>query len=433
MGVIRTMSFEIEMPRLSSGGDADEESAVLASWLVQVGDRVEKGDVIAELETDKATVELEAPTSGTLTELRVAAGTEGVVPGVILGTIDEGADADADVGVGVGGGVEASVEAHASVEAAAPADAEPAEELPADSGENMRAVTPLARRVAADQGVDLSGVEGTGSRGRIVQADVIRARSGASEPLGAVHKDQEVSASPSADLVPEGVEVIRLTAMRKTIARRLTESKQQVPHFYLRVRCAMDAVMALRKKINLGLVEEGREVKLSVNDFILRATALGLREVPEANVRFMGDSMHQLTTVDLSVAVATDGGLVTPVVKDADRLGLVGISETVKALAGKARDGSLQPNEYQGGSMTISNLGMYGIETVYPILNPPQACILGVGAAEALPVVRDGEIIVGHVAGITLAADHRAVDGAVGAKLLAAIRARIEDPMGMML
>jgi pyruvate dehydrogenase E2 component (dihydrolipoamide acetyltransferase) len=436
MGVVRTMSFQIEMPRLSSGGDADEGSAVLASWLVEVGDRVAKGDVIAELETDKATVELEAPATGTLTELLVAAGTEGVVPGAILGTID----ADADVDAGAGASLAASD--------AASETPQEEEERPAISLDGP-AATPLARRVAADQGIDLSGLEGTGARGRIVQADVLRAGGegvaspgsdapavseslvGAAEPASSAALGRQGAEAEAT--IPEGVEVVRLSAMRKTIARRLTESKQEVPHFYLRVRCAMDAVMDLRKRMNAGLAEEGREVKLSVNDFILRAAALGLRDVPAANVRFMGEVMHQLASVDLSVAVATDGGLVTPVVKDADRLGLVGISETVRALAERARDGSLRPDEFQGGSMTISNLGMYGIETVYPILNPPQACILGVGAADAQPVVRDGEIVVGQVAGITLAADHRAVDGAVGAQLLAAIRERIEDPMGMML
>lgn len=455
MGVVKAMSFQIEMPRLSSGGDADEGSAVLASWLVAVGDRVEKGEVIAELETDKATVELEAPVSGTLTECLVSAGTEGVVPGAILGTIDEGSGASLDSGdpdeESAAESAQAAPRALDDVEGSSGASAAgPAESLVQASAsesvasepvgspsEEPRRVSPLARRAAADQGIDLSSVEGSGARGRIVQADVERLGTktpAATEPGGVAISASPQGNGPSTEaVVPEGVEVVRLSAMRKTIARRLTESKQEVPHFYLRVRCAMDAVMGLRKRMNEGFLEEGRPVKLSVNDFILRAAALGLRDVPAANVRFMGDSMHQLKTVDLSVAVATEGGLVTPVVKDADRLGLVGISEAVKALAERARDGKLQPHEYQGGSMTISNLGMYGIETVYPILNPPQACILGVGAAEAQPVVREGEIGVGHIAGITLAADHRAVDGAVGAQLLAAIRERIEDPMGMML
>jgi pyruvate dehydrogenase E2 component (dihydrolipoamide acetyltransferase) len=221
--------------------------------------------------------------------------------------------------------------------------------------------------------------------------------------------------------------------MRKTIARRMAESKQQVPHFYLRVRVAMDEVMAVRARLNSGLAEEGRGVKISVNDFILRAAGLALRDVPEANVQFAGDVMHVFDRVDVSVAVATEGGLVTPIVRDADRKGLIALAEEVKSLAAKAREGSLTPDQYQGGTLTISNLGMYGIETVYPILNPPQACILGVGAAEQQPVVREGEISAGWVASITLAADHRAIDGAIGAQLLAALRSRLEDPLGMML
>lgn len=221
--------------------------------------------------------------------------------------------------------------------------------------------------------------------------------------------------------------------MRKTIARRMTESKQQVPHFYLRMRCSMDAVMNVRAQLNRELASEGRDTKISLNDFILRASALALRDVPAANVSFAGDEMHVFDRVDISVAVATDGGLVTPVVREADRKGLAALAEEVKGLAVLAREGRLRPEQYQGGTFTISNLGMYGIETVYPILNPPQACILGVGAAEEQPVARNGEIKVGHIAAITLAADHRAVDGAVGAQLMAALREKLEDPLCMML
>jgi pyruvate dehydrogenase E2 component (dihydrolipoamide acetyltransferase) len=221
--------------------------------------------------------------------------------------------------------------------------------------------------------------------------------------------------------------------MRKTIARRMTEAKQQVPHFYLRSRCPMDAVIEVRAKLNQDLAAEGRDLKISVNDFILRASALALRDVPEANVSFAGDEMHVFEDIDISVAVATEGGLVTPVVRNADRKGLSALAREVKELAGLARSGKLRPEQYQGGSFTISNLGMYGVETVYPILNPPQACILGVGAADEQPVVRDGAIVIGRVASLALAADHRAVDGAVAARFLAALCARLEDPLCMML
>jgi pyruvate dehydrogenase E2 component (dihydrolipoamide acetyltransferase) len=221
--------------------------------------------------------------------------------------------------------------------------------------------------------------------------------------------------------------------MRKTIARRMTESKQQIPHFYLSSRCSMDAVAEVRARLNAGLGEAAREIKVSLNDFIVKAAALALRDVPAANVQFAGSAMHVFERVDISVAVATEAGLVTPIVRDADRKSLTALAEEVGLLAQKAREGRLLPDEYQGGTFTISNLGMYGIESVYPILNPPQACILGVGAAQEAPVVRDGELGIGRVAVLTLAADHRALDGAVAARLLAAIQGRLEDPLGMML
>jgi pyruvate dehydrogenase E2 component (dihydrolipoamide acetyltransferase) len=265
-----------------------------------------------------------------------------------------------------------------------------------------------------------------------VQADVLRAADGSGE--APAHSSPKASAPVVEALVEgDGFRSERLSAMRKTIARRLTESKQQVPHFYLRTRVAMDELLRVRAQLNAVLAEEGRDTKISVNDFILRATALALRDVPAANVQYAETAMRVFDRVDISVAVATDGGLVTPVVRNADLLGLTALGEEVKLLAGLARSRKLKPEQYQGGTITISNLGMYGIETVYPILNPPQACILGIGAAEEQPVVRDGEIVVGRVAAITLAADHRAVDGAVGAEFLSALRGRLEDPLGMIL
>lgn len=429
-GYAREMSVRIEMPQLSSDG----ESATLATWLVAVGDVVELGDVIAELETDKATVELEAPTSGKIAELKIAAGTEGIEPGSVLGTIESGEGA--------------STEGRPDTERATDEGIDSAESSAADG----RRSTPLARRAAAANEVDLEAIPGSGPGGRVVEADVLRVAGGEASPAdqasatavaGNLHVDvvpagsaaAAASGQPVVESVGEGqgFRATRLSAMRKTIARRMAESKQQVPHFYLRVRVAMDEVMAVRARLNARLAEEGRGVKISVNDFILRAAGLALRDVPEANVQFAGDVMHVFDRVDVSVAVATEGGLVTPIVRDADRKGLIALAEEVKSLAAKAREGSLTPEQYQGGTLTISNLGMYGIETVYPILNPPQACILGVGAAEQQPVVREGEISIGWVASITLAADHRAIDGAIGAQLLAALRSRLEDPLGMML
>ena len=450
-----TDSIPIEMPQLSAGQDEDaSEGATLASWLVAVGDLVEQGEVVAELETDKATVELESPVAGLVLELIVAEGTEGVVPGTVLGLLaSDGASGNASAGSGDGAAsasasVSADRDSGVSEEPAPPANTAP--EYSGSVGENADAPrsTPLARRAAVANEVDLAELAGTGAGGRVVEADVLRA-AGQSEGASAVAASEEQRASAPVDsmasvapvvatidgsvALEEGVRSERLSAMRKTIARRMTESKQQVPHFYLRMRVRMDEVMSVRARLNEGLAAEGRDVKISVNDFVIRALALGLRDVPAANVQYAGDAMHVFDRVDVSVAVATDGGLVTPVIRDADQKGLTSLAEEVKILAGLARDGKLKPEQYQGGTATISNLGMYGIESVYPILNPPQACILGVGAAEEQAVVVDGELQVGRVASVTLAADHRAVDGAVGAQLLASVRARLIDPLGMML
>jgi pyruvate dehydrogenase E2 component (dihydrolipoamide acetyltransferase) len=464
------MSVQIEMPQLSSDG----ESATLASWLVAVGDEVTKGEVIAELETDKSTVELEAPASGTIGELAVAEGSEGVAPGTLLGRIEHAEGAEEAFGVAGGGAssVEPSApstdpktptpptpptpptspmppgppreRASAGTDVAASDSSPPAHSGAASASATAEIVksTPLARRAALATEVDVNSLVGTGPGGRVTQADVLRlprdegkerAQAPGSPSLSVAALPIVESLEPVQSELAEGVESVRLSAMRKTIARRMTESKQQVPHFYLAMKVSMDEVMSVRAQLNSALAEEGRDLKISVNDFILRAVAIALRDVPAANVQFAGDVMHVFGRVDVSVAVATEGGLVTPVIRDADRKGLTKLAEEVKALAVQAREGSLRPEQYQGGTFTISNLGMYGIDTVYPILNPPQACILGVGAAEEQPVVREGEIGIGRVATMTLAADHRAVDGAVGAELLAAIRSRLEDPMGMML
>jgi len=396
------MSIQIEMPELSSEG----EGATLATWLVSVGDHVEKGDVIAELETDKATVELEAPASGTILAFSVEEGSEGILPGVVLANLDP--------------------------------DSAPLSEVADESRDTFSTAptaptaTPLARRAALDRDVDLSTVTGSGPGGRVVEEDVVRSMDSSLESSSAQASDSVDSEVPI-DLVSDGFETVRLSALRKTIARRMTESKQQIPHFYLRVRCAMDGVMEARAKLNRELATAGRETRISINDFVLRATALALRDVPAANVSFAGSEMHVFDRIDVAVAVAIDGGLVAPVVREADRKGLAALADEMKELAALARAGQLRPEQIQGGTITLSNLGMYGIETVYPILSPPQACIVGVGAVEERPVVRKGEIVIGQIAVITLAADHRVVDGAVGAQLLAALRERLEDPLCMIL
>lgn len=436
-------SINIEMPQLSSPGDDEggDPGATLASWLVGVGDAVTLGEVIAELETDKATLELESPATGAVLALEIAAGTEGILPGAVLGSISmesagesPGANAPPDR-AGADECVAKAAESAQTAPQTASAGAAQAEAVASDGAKpevEPRRATPLARRAAEANDVRVEELAGTGLGGRVVEADVLRAADGSGE--APAHSSPKASAPVVEALVEgDGFRSERLSAMRKTIARRLTESKQQVPHFYLRTRVAMDELLRVRAQLNAGLAEEGRETKISVNDFILRATALALRDVPAANVQYAETAMRVFDRVDISVAVATDGGLVTPVVRNADLLGLTALGEEVKLLAGLARSGKLKPEQYQGGTITISNLGMYGIETVYPILNPPQACILGIGAAEEQPVVRDGEIVVGRVAAITLAADHRAVDGAVGAEFLSALRGRLEDPLGMML
>ena len=410
------MSTQIEMPELSSDG----EGVTLATWLVSVGDRVEEGDVIAELETDKATVELEAPAAGTIVSFAVEEGTEGIMTGTVLGSLEP--DDSGPQG-------ESAREARAVRVARRPA---PGAAANPEGSERLRGATPLARRAALQRDVDLSSVTGSGPGGRVVERDVLRT---VDSDSAADLRSEAVSRDPGAPAfdVTGSFEGVGLSAMRRTISRRMTESKQQVPHFSLRMRCSMDAVMEIRAQLNRGLADEGRDTKISVNDFILRAAALALRDVPAANVSFAGDAIHVFDRVDISVAVATEAGLVAPVVREADRKGLATLADEVKTLAGKARQGKLRPEQMQAGTFTISNLGMYGVETVYPILNPPQACILGVGAAEEQPIVRNGEIAIGRIAAITLAADPRAVDGAVGAQLLAALRERLEEPLGMML
>lgn len=430
----------IEMPRLSSGDDDEGEGATLASWLVTVGDEVEQGDVIAELETDKATVELESPASGRLSEIAIEAGTEGLLPGVRLGAIEaESAPAVESTAPDVeapapNAGSEAVESAH--FESAHPEPMSAPASDPAPSVTTARS-TPLARRAAEANDVDLGAVQGSGAGGRVLEVDVLAA---AGSAVPAAQAESAPPASPamspaamSSIAEGPGVRVERLSAMRKTIARRMTESKQGVPHFYLDVGVAMDEVLAVRARLNEGLAADGLATKISVNDFVVRAVAGAMRDVPEANVQYGEDGMRVFERVDVSVAVATDGGLVTPFVADADRKGLVALAQEIAELAELARSGRLRPQQYQGGTVTVSNLGMYGIDAVHPILNPPQACIVGFGAATERPIVREGEITVGRIARATLAADHRAVDGAVGARLLAAIRARLEDPLGMML
>jgi pyruvate dehydrogenase E2 component (dihydrolipoamide acetyltransferase) len=406
------MPIEIRMPRLAS----DMESADVVTWLAKPGDRIEKGDLLLELETEKSTVELEAPATGVLAEILVPAGTPDVAVGRVLGLL-EAEDAAAVEPAAV------SEEPATEQEPESPATPAPTLTTPA-VGDDVHA-TALARRIADRAGLDLSEVQGSGARGRITRSDV-------EQSLGSeTTAPAAPTAQPKRDVTTKpahGGQEIPHTRMRRTIATRLTEAKRTIPHFYLHVDCQVDALLAARARMN-----EAEGVRVSVNDFIVRAAALALCKVPAANVSWGEEAMIQHESVDIAIAVATEGGLITPIVRDADLKGLADLSVETRELAERARAGRLAPTEYQGGSMSVSNLGMYGVDSVYPNLNPPQSCILGVGRASEQPVVRDAEVAVGTVMTLTLCADHRAVDGAVGAELLAAIRRHIEQPLAMLL
>ncbi|MNX32699.1 Dihydrolipoyllysine-residue acetyltransferase component of pyruvate dehydrogenase complex [compost metagenome] len=448
------MAHLIKLPSVA----ADASGGTLHQWLKKEGDRVAVGDALAEIETEKAIVEINAEQAGVLGRIVVQAGPASVPINTVIGVlIVEGEDAAAidralaEHGGAVAGGAAAgapagaapaaataaaSASAHAASGSApggaavtqqpaalpgAPAPAAnaavPASGAPVPGGRLF--ASPLARRLAAQWHVDLLGVTGTGPHGRIVRRDVETARDrAAAAPAAAT----PLAARPAARRVPH-------TGMRRAIARRLTESKQHVPHFYLTVDCRMDALLALRTQAN-----HGGAVKLSVNDFIVRAAALALREVPEVNASWHDDDIEYHAGADISVAVATDGGLVTPIVRDADVKPLSAISAEIGELAGRAKVNRLKPEEFTGGSLTVSNLGMYGISQFAAIINPPQAAILAVGAAERRPVVdEDGQLAAATVMTVTLSADHRVVDGAVGARWLAAFRALIENPVRILL
>ncbi|NVK47722.1 MAG: pyruvate dehydrogenase complex dihydrolipoamide acetyltransferase [Rhodobacteraceae bacterium] len=433
------MAIELLMPALSP----TMEEGTLAKWLVKEGDEISSGDVIAEIETDKATMEFEAVDEGVMGKILVAEGTEGVkVNAPIAVLLEEGEDASAAETVGSSAPAPAAEEApKAEAAAPAPAAAAPAPAAPkAASGERIFA-SPLARRIAAHKGLDLSAISGSGPKGRIVKADVENATAApkADAPKAAAPAPAAAAAAPagpSADMVAkmyEGreYEEIKLDGMRKTIAARLTEAKQTIPHFYLRRDIQLDALMKFRAELNHQLT--GKGVKLSVNDFIIKAVANALQEVPTANAVWAGDRVLQMKASDVAVAVAIEGGLFTPVLKDADMKSLSALSKEMKDLAHRARDRKLAPHEYQGGSFAISNLGMFGIDNFDAIVNPPHAGILAVGTGVKKPVIgEDGEIKVATVMSVTMSVDHRVIDGALGAELLKAIVENLENPVAML-
>ncbi len=427
------MPTEILMPALSP----TMEDGTLAKWLVAEGDTIRAGDVIAEIETDKATMEFEAVDEGTLGTILVPEGSAGVAVNTPIALLfAEGEDPEAMPAEAVVAPAP-SVAAKAVSTPAAPAPVPPA---PAPDSARVFA-SPLARRLATEQGLDLAQIAGSGPRGRIVKADVEAAAARppvrADEPTPAATTAPQ-KAPPRPDAAPVAAlyegrahTEIPLDGMRRTIAARLTEAKQTIPHFYLRRDIRLDALLAFRTQLNAQLAPRG--VKLSINDFIIKACALALQQVPAANAVWAGDRILQLAPSDVAVAVAIEGGLFTPVLRDAHQKTLSALSAEMKDLATRARDRKLAPQEYQGGSFAISNLGMFGIENFDAVINPPHGAILAVGAGVRKPVVgADDQITVATVMSVTLSVDHRVIDGALGAQLLQAIVDNLEAPMAML-
>ncbi|MBK1636908.1 pyruvate dehydrogenase complex dihydrolipoamide acetyltransferase [Rhodovulum adriaticum] len=434
------MPTEILMPALSP----TMEEGTLAKWLVAEGDSVAAGDLLAEIETDKATMEFEAVDEGVIGKILVPAGTDGVKVNTPIAVLLEDGESAGDI----------SDEAPAPKPApeAAPADTggkaapdggpAPAAAPPAPTtGDGTRIfASPLARRIAADKGLDLAQITGTGPRGRIVKADVEGASVAPAPKAPTAAPDAPAPAAmpagPGTDAVmamyaDRAYSELPLDGMRKTIAARLTEAKQTIPHFYLRRDIRIDDLLAFRGQLNKQL--EKRGVKLSVNDFIIKACALALQQVPAANAVWAGDRILELKPSDVAVAVAIEGGLFTPVLRDADTKSLSQLSAEMKDLATRARDRKLAPHDYQGGSFAISNLGMFGIDNFDAVINPPHGAILAVGAGVKKPVVNtEGQIEVATVMSVTLSVDHRVIDGALGAELLAAIKDNLENPMAML-
>ncbi|GAA4769123.1 pyruvate dehydrogenase complex dihydrolipoamide acetyltransferase [Novosphingobium ginsenosidimutans] len=422
------MPIEIKMPALSP----TMEEGTLAKWLVKVGDKVSSGDIMAEIETDKATMEFEAVDEGTIVAISVPEGSEGVKVGAVIATLatdDEDAAPAAPKAAAPAPKAEA---APAPAPVAAPAPA-PVAATPKASAEDRVVASPLAKRLAAELGVDLSKVTGTGPNGRIVKADIEAAAGGAVAPSSPAPVAAPAAAPAALAAVPDfGIpyEAEKLNNVRKTIARRLTEAKQTIPHIYLTVDVRLDALLKLRGELNKAL--EPQSVKLSVNDLMIKALAKALEIVPKCNVSFAGDELRKYSRSDISVAVAAPSGLITPIIVDAGAKSVSQISKEMTALAGKAREGKLQPHEYQGGTASLSNLGMFGIKQFDAVINPPQAMILAVGAGEQRPYVVDGALSVATVMSATGSFDHRAIDGADGAALMQAFKQLVEQPLGLL-
>jgi len=413
----------------------------LSKWLKSEGDAIESGDVIAEIETDKATMEVEAVDEGRMGKIVIAEGTDGVAVNATIAIMLEDDEDDAALDTMDTNAAPAPVEAPAAPEAASASTKAPSSTTaPQAQATGARIfASPLAKRIAEQAGLELSAITGSGPHGRIVKSDVDAVKSApvtapaaptsaspATTPQAAISTPPQLQGLPSHKAIPN-------STMRNVVAKRLTESKQTVPHFYLTVDCEIDHLLALRKDLNARSPEGKGAYKLSVNDFIIRASALALGKVPAANAMWTDEAILEFDEADISVAVAIEGGLITPIIKNAGAKGLIDISNSMKDLASRARSGKLMPEEFQGGTFSISNLGMFGIKDFAAIVNPPQGCILAVGAGEQRPVVKDGALAVATVMTVTLSVDHRVVDGAVGAQFLSAFKPLIEDPVTMLL
>ena len=430
---------DILMPALSP----TMEEGILAKWHVKVGDDVTAGQVIAEIETDKATMEVEAVDEGKVTEILVAAGTEGVKVNTPIARLAGDGAAPAPAPKAEAPKAEAP-KAEAPKPAAAPAAAPPpaaAAPAPAAQGGARVAASPLARRLAAMSNIDLKAIKGSGPHGRVIKRDIEAAQqsgagkatpAGQSAPAGAtsVGEPRKVQSLEQMGIPAGSYDLVPLDGMRKVIARRMTESFRDIPHFPLTVDIELDNLLAARAKINTAL--ESRGVKVSVNDMIIKAVALALKAVPEANASYTPEGIALHHNADIAVAVAIDGGLITPIVRKAETKSLAEISTEMKDLAQRARDRKLKPEEFQGGTFSVSNLGMFGIKTFTSIINEPQGCIMSVGAGELRPVVKNGALAVATVMSVTLTCDHRVVDGSIGAKFISAFKPLIEDPIKML-
>jgi pyruvate dehydrogenase E2 component (dihydrolipoamide acetyltransferase) len=434
------MSTNILMPALSP----TMTEGTLARWLKKEGDPVKAGDVIAEIETDKATMEVEAVDEGVLGKIIVPDGTEGVaVNAPIAVLLDEGeklSDAPPPP----------APPSSAPLPAAPPAPAPAASLAPPSRGNGAAApgttpsggrifVSPLARRMAAQAGLELALLTGTGPNGRIVKADIEAALEHAPTPsVAPAPVPAQPAAAPPAAAKPATItaphRLIPHTTMRRVIARRLTESKQTIPHFYLSAEIALDALLKLRADLNARSPKEGPTAfKLSVNDLVIKAVAIAIARVPRVNASYTEEGIAEYDDIDISVAVAIPDGLITPIIRKADKKGLAAISNEMKDLAARAKSGKLKPEEFQGGGFSISNLGMYGIREFAAVINPPQAAILAVGAGEKRPVVKEGALAIATMMTVTLSVDHRVIDGALGAEWLSAFKAIVEDPLSLML